>query len=83
MTHPLSIQPVGWDSPPETNPMIEAERAVEEFVDAQREYQDRKEDLRIAIEDLKKIKNELIGDFGYSPEDLESVLNEKRRGGVL
>ena len=83
MTHPLSIQPVGWDSPPETNPVIEHERAVEEFIDAQREYQERKEDLRIAIEDLKKIKNELIGDFGYTPEDLESVLNKKRRGGVL
>jgi len=83
MINPLSIEPYGWDSPPDPDSEREFEVAKEDFIKAKREYNDSREDLRVAIQDLKQARNELLDEFGLHESDLESILNEQERKGLL
>ena len=83
MTHPLAIQPIGWDSPPDSDGQREFEIAKEEFIEAKRNFNDSREDLRVAIQELKQAKTELLDEFGLHETDLESILYEQERKGLL
>lgn len=83
MINPLSIEPHGWDSPPDPDSEREFEVAKEDFIKAKREYNDSREDLRVAIQDLKQARNELLDEFGLDESDLDSILYEQERKGLL
>lgn len=69
MTHPLSIQPPGWDSPPEPTRSDKA-RDVASHV---KEYLEAKEELKYSHEALNDIHE------SDHPEDIKSYFDDVER----
>ena len=78
MTHPLSIQPPGWDSPPEPS----KEYLRDDFIENAKKYLNTKEDHKLCQEQLKEFEQEmknlaqyLFAEHEVEESDIEKILN--------
>ena len=76
MTNPLSIQPPGWDSPPEPS----QEYLRNDFIDNAKKYLNTKEDHKLCQEQLKEFEQEmkdiaqyLLAEHEIEEDDIEKI----------